>query len=103
MELPSLAIIPQAKRLSVEQAESLSPAERNVTVLSQTKSQFAESFRSLRTALLLVTAGQPPKFILFTSAMPSEGKTTAATNLACILAQGEAPTCDGLRSTTASG
>jgi capsular exopolysaccharide synthesis family protein len=90
MELPSLAIIPQAKRLSVEQAESLSPAERNVTVLSQTKSQFAESFRSLRTALLLVTAGQPPKFILFTSAMPSEGKTTAATNLACILAQGEA-------------
>jgi capsular exopolysaccharide synthesis family protein len=27
---------------------------------------------------------------LFTSATPSEGKTTAATNLACILAQGEA-------------
>jgi len=90
MELPSLAIIPRARRLSAEQAESLSPADRNITVINQPKSQFAEAFRSLRTALLLVTAGQPPKFILFTSAMPSEGKTTAATNLACILAHGGA-------------
>jgi uncharacterized protein involved in exopolysaccharide biosynthesis len=90
MELPSLAVIPQARRLSAEQRESLTPAERNIAVLSQPKSQFAEAFRSLRTSLLLVTAGQPPKFILMASAMPSEGKTTAATNLACILAHGGA-------------
>jgi len=90
MELPSLAVIPQAKRLSAEQREALTPAERNIAVLSQPKSQFAEAFRSLRTSLLLVTAGQPPKFILMASAMPSEGKTTAATNLACILAHGGA-------------
>jgi succinoglycan biosynthesis transport protein ExoP len=38
---------------------------------------------------LLSTAGHPPKFILFTSATPSEGKTTTASNLACILAQGD--------------
>jgi capsular exopolysaccharide synthesis family protein len=37
---------------------------------------------------MLSTAGHPPKFILFTSATPSEGKTTTASNLACILAQG---------------
>jgi succinoglycan biosynthesis transport protein ExoP len=39
---------------------------------------------------LLATAGRPPKFVLFTSATPSEGKTTTASNLACVLAQGDA-------------
>jgi capsular exopolysaccharide synthesis family protein len=86
-ELPSLAIIPRARRSSSDQAGTLSTAQRNLSVLTQSKSQFAEAFRSLRTALLLSTAGHPPKFILFTSATPSEGKTTTASNLACILAQ----------------
>jgi len=89
MEMPSLAIIPQAKRASVEQMESMTTAQRNVNVLTQPKSQFTESFRALRTSLLLSTSGQPPRFILFTSAMPSEGKTTMASNLACILAQSD--------------
>jgi capsular exopolysaccharide synthesis family protein len=86
-ELPSLAIIPRSRRQSADQS-MLSAAERNISSLAQPKSQFAEAFRSLRTALLLSMAGQPPKFILFTSATPSEGKTTAASNLAVILAQG---------------
>jgi polysaccharide biosynthesis transport protein len=86
-ELPSLAIIPRARRSSAEQAATLTTAQRNVGVLTQPKSQFAESFRSLRTSLLLSTAGHPPRFIVLTSATPSEGKTTAATNLAAILAQ----------------
>jgi capsular exopolysaccharide synthesis family protein len=86
-ELPSLAIIPRARRSSADQAATLTTAQRNVGVLTQPKSQFAESFRSLRTSLLLSTAGHPPKFIVLTSATPSEGKTTAATNLAAILAQ----------------
>ena len=90
-ELPSLAIVPSAKRASADQSANLSTAQRNLQVLSQPKSQFAEAFRSLRTSLLLSTAGHPPKFILFTSATPSEGKTTAATNLACVLAQSDAP------------
>jgi capsular exopolysaccharide synthesis family protein len=90
MEMPSLAVIPKAKRPSAEQSAAMSAAQRNLNVLTQPKSQFTEAFRSLQTSLLLATAGQPPKFILFTSATPSEGKTTAASNLACILAQGEA-------------
>lgn len=89
-ELPSLAVIPRARRTTVEQGASLSAAQKNLIVLSQSKSQFAEAFRSLRTSLLLSTAGHPPKYILLTSATPSEGKTTLSTNLACILAQGDA-------------
>jgi polysaccharide biosynthesis transport protein len=86
-ELPSLAIIPRARRTSADQAGILTTAQRNIGILTQPKSQFAEAFRSLRTSLLLSTAGHPPKFIVLTSATPSEGKTTAASNLAAILAQ----------------
>jgi succinoglycan biosynthesis transport protein ExoP len=89
-ELPSLAVIPRARRTSVEQGAAMTTAHKNLIVLSQSKSQFAESFRSLRTSLLLSTTGHPPRFILLTSATPSEGKTTLSTNLACILAQGDA-------------
>jgi polysaccharide biosynthesis transport protein len=85
-ELPSLAIIPRARKSSADQG-TLSTAQRNIGILTQPKSQFAEAFRSLRTSLLLSTAGHPPKFIVLTSATPSEGKTTAASNLAAILAQ----------------
>ncbi len=86
-ELPSLAIVPRAKRATPDQLAAMSTVERNVNVLTQPKSQFTEAFRSLRTALMLSTVGHEPKLILFTSATPSEGKTTAASNLAVILAQ----------------
>lgn len=89
IELPSLAIIPRYRRSAVETAGQ-SAAASNIVSLSQPKSQFAEAFRSLRTALLLSSAGHPPKNILLTSATPSEGKTTASCNLAVILAQGDA-------------
>ena len=90
MAMPSLAVVPRARRPGVEQASAMSAVERNLTVLNQPKSQFTEAIRSLRTSLLLANAGRPPRFILFTSATPSEGKTTTAGNLACILAQGDA-------------
>ena len=51
------------------------------------KSAIAENFRFLRTAIQYSLAGHAPKTILVTSAMPSEGKTTTATNLAITLAQ----------------
>ena len=90
MNMPSLAVIPKSKRSSAEQTAAMSTAQRNINVLTQPKSQFTEAFRSLQTSLLLATAGHPPKVILFTSATPSEGKTTAATNLASVLSQGGA-------------
>ena len=87
-DLPSLAIIPRAKRAAAEQLATMTTVERNINVLTQPKSQFTEAFRSLRTALLLSsTTGREPKFLLCTSATPSEGKTTVSSNLAVILAQ----------------
>jgi capsular exopolysaccharide synthesis family protein len=53
----------------------------------QPKSQISEAFRALRTSLLLSQADHPPQVILVTSALPREGKTTAAVNLAVTLAQ----------------
>jgi succinoglycan biosynthesis transport protein ExoP len=84
--LPSLALIPRDRRSSAETA-SLTPLQRSISVLANPKSQFAESFRALRTSLLLSHVGRPPVTILLTSATPSEGKTTISTNLACVLAQ----------------
>jgi succinoglycan biosynthesis transport protein ExoP len=84
--LPSLALIPRARRTGVD-VSNLSVAQRNLGSLSSPKSQFTESFRALRTSLLLSTAGRMPQVILLTSATPSEGKTTVSTNLACVFAQ----------------
>jgi polysaccharide biosynthesis transport protein len=57
-----------------------------VTVLRPT-SQASEGFRALRTALLLASAGTPPKTILIASAVPGEGKTTVSMNIAAALSQ----------------
>lgn len=50
---------------------------------------YAESYRNLRSALLyLPVAGERPKVLLITSAIPGEGKSTVAANLARTLAFG---------------
>jgi capsular exopolysaccharide synthesis family protein len=86
-QLPSLAIVPRAKR-AAEGAVGATVAQRNLDTISSPKSQFSEAIRSLRTSLLLSTTGRPPKYILFTSATPAEGKTTISTNSSVVLAQG---------------
>ena len=83
--LPSLALIPKARRATDPNLQT--PVQRNLVVLTNPKSQFAEAFRALRTSLLLSVAGREPQNILLTSATPSEGKTTASLNLAAVLAQ----------------
>jgi capsular exopolysaccharide synthesis family protein len=50
-------------------------------------SRLAESYRSIRTALLLSSADRPVKTLAVTSALPGEGKTVSAANLAITLAQ----------------
>ncbi len=55
---------------------------------SDPRQAYWESYRHLRSALLLSELGESrPHTILFTSAMPEEGKTTVAVNLATMLAR----------------
>jgi capsular exopolysaccharide synthesis family protein len=96
--LPSLAVVPSLPGLNANQsrfsrlARETAPQSASgprVELLSyiQPKSQISEAFRALRTSLLLSQADHPPQVILVTSALPREGKTTAAVNLAVTLAQ----------------
>ena len=91
--LPSLGMIPLGSRSTREigSREKLALASSKEAVelvtKSRPRSQMAESYRALRTSLLLTFAGGPPKVILITSALPEEGKTTTSVNSAIVLAQ----------------
>jgi len=52
-------------------------------------SPLAESYRMIRSSLLLSTPDHPPRTLLLTSMAPKEGKTSTTYNLALILAQNE--------------
>jgi capsular exopolysaccharide synthesis family protein len=56
--------------------------------LNDPRHVYAESYRSLRSALLFqsTAGGERPKLLLITSSMPGEGKSTVAANLAHTLA-----------------
>jgi capsular exopolysaccharide synthesis family protein len=94
--LPSLAVVPQfagsnghAKKRGLLQGPAANGHEMRIELVAQhlPKSQMSEAFRALRTSILLSLADHPPQVILVTSALPREGKTTAAANLAVTLAQ----------------
>jgi succinoglycan biosynthesis transport protein ExoP len=67
----------------------LASSKEAVELVTQVRpqSQMAESYRALRTSLLLSSIGAPPKVIMITSALPQEGKTTTSINTAVVLAQ----------------
>jgi polysaccharide biosynthesis transport protein len=98
--LPSLAVVPAFAESNGDARRSRllgggngngngHGRERHAELVAQhyPKSQMSEAFRALRTSLLLSQAEHPPQIILVTSALPREGKTTAAANLAVTLAQ----------------
>ncbi|HLM24650.1 MAG TPA: polysaccharide biosynthesis tyrosine autokinase, partial [Pyrinomonadaceae bacterium] len=94
IHLPALALIPasgdRAPRLPGALRGGPPPAPSNTTALAMitdARSPIAESYRHLRTSLLLSSAGKPPKTILITSSQPAEGKTTTGINTAFMLAQ----------------
>ncbi len=94
--LPSLAVVPAFATINgrgrvpkLLKSPSGDEVEVRVELVSHSlpQSQISEAFRALRTSLLLSQAEHPPQVILITSALPREGKTTAAVNLAVTLAQ----------------
>jgi len=93
IHLPALAMIPASRggaiRLKgIAQPNPGGPSESTaLAMIDDVRSPIAESYRHLRTSLLLSSAGQPPRTILVTSSQPSEGKTTTAINTAFMLAQ----------------
>jgi exopolysaccharide transport family protein len=91
--LPSLGMIPLGSKSAGRGANAkrlaLTAAREVVETVTQLRpqSQMAESYRALRTSLLLSNLGAPPKIIMVTSARPQEGKTTTSINTAIVLAQ----------------
>jgi succinoglycan biosynthesis transport protein ExoP len=96
LRLPALAVIPtigSARRRLLaafpggkKQNGHNSGAELLIHESSH-RSPLAESYRQLRTSVLLSSAGGAPKTLLVTSSQPGEGKTTTVVNTAMILAQ----------------
>src|SRR5882672_4240828 len=96
VRLPSLAVVPafsesngDRPRSKLLKGASTNGHDQRIELVAQhlPKSQMSEAFRALRTSLLLSQADHPPQVIMVTSALPREGKTTAAANLAVTLAQ----------------
>ena len=91
--LASLGMIPLGSK-SVREGSNpkrlvIASSKEAVELVTQVRpqSQMAESYRALRTSLLLSNLGAPPKVIMITSALPQEGKTTTSINTAVVLAQ----------------
>ncbi len=91
--LPALGMIPMGSKAGLDGTSkkplSLASSREAVELITQARpqSQMAESYRALRTSLLLSNLGTPPKIIMVTSARPQEGKTTTSINTAIVLAQ----------------
>ena len=93
--LPSLAAIPNMSytgaKHKAETRDKTPPGAfqtpHQLITLWDPKSHGAESYRGMRSSLLLSSIDNPPRVIVITSAFPSEGKTTTAVNFAIVLAQ----------------
>jgi polysaccharide biosynthesis transport protein len=88
--VPSLATIPRvngtAKSMRLWPHVVESEHELDVIAQEQPYSKAAESYRTLRSSLLL-GAGGDTRVLVITSALPGEGKTMTAVNCATVLAQ----------------
>ena len=91
LRLPHLGIVPDFARLNRRRYAPLrSLASGNELAPVSFHHPYAvvtEAYRTLRTAILLSRAGEPPKTILFTSGNHMEGKTVTVINTAIVFAQ----------------
>jgi polysaccharide biosynthesis transport protein len=80
LNIPSLGITPLVKNTK----KSVAPEKQYI---ADQRSTFAEAINTIRTGLLFSDIDNPPKTVLITSTVGSEGKTTLAINLAVAFSQ----------------
>jgi capsular exopolysaccharide synthesis family protein len=87
--LTVLGHVPLTRSLAVVGEEAGATTTRQLDMAShlEPRSHFSETFRNLRTSLLLATPDHPPRHVLVTSCEPGDGKSTVALNLAIVLTQ----------------
>jgi capsular exopolysaccharide synthesis family protein len=97
LHLPVMAVIPLNADLGI--TKKLSNPSGMVLARRQTsttpalvahlhpRSEISEAYRTLRTSILLSTVGQPPRVLVFTSALPQDGKTMTTINTGFVMAK----------------
>lgn len=85
--VPSIGLVPDIASVPNSGVSRRNPVAPADFLLAKPASMFAESFRSIRTAIRRAPGGDLTKVIAITSALPDEGKTTTAICLARSAAQ----------------
>jgi capsular exopolysaccharide synthesis family protein len=89
VDLPIMGMLPHVSSDNLRSPAD-SELRRSVpllqVVIQRPQSEYAEAISALRSALLLASAGAPPKIIMLTSSLPSEGKSLTSVNFAASLA-----------------
>lgn len=95
--LPALAVIPHfdvlkktassATAMSALEKERITRVSPELVSYTEPQSVIAESFRTLRSSLLLSSVDREPRLLLLTSSFAAEGKSTCAANLAISFAR----------------
>jgi exopolysaccharide transport family protein len=80
--IPCLALVPFLSRSTMKKSKKV-----HEYLVSKPLSVYAETLRSIYTALRVANVDNPPKVIHVTSSAPSEGKTVLTVSLAVSLAQ----------------
>ena len=79
---PYLKLSALAEALAAEPADTLPVDDLDLVVFKNPKDPITEALRHTQTSIMLSASGRPPCILMITSANPSEGKTTIASNLA---------------------
>ena len=79
--IPAVGLVPALSSLAMKGKE---PQQ---LILEKPNSAFAESVRALHASILLSNVDSPPKTVLLTSSLPSEGKTSLSLSLARLVAR----------------
>ncbi|MFT4113473.1 GumC family protein [Silvibacterium sp.] len=81
--LVTLTTVPHIEALKTD----TSARPQRLVTITEPRSRFAEAYRTLRNSVMLSSIDQPPRLVLISSSLPSEGKTLTSANYSIALAQ----------------